>query len=185
LHLATGRSRAASPGSFGVRRTWSQRLLAVALALAAVAGAPAAAAAHGGEGPALEAFPGEARAGETVTVVGDDLEPLGPVSLVMLTAEGSLPILDAETDQEGHFTQSFVVPELPERVYELVVTDAAAGTASTFLLVGASETAASTESWFTSTSGLLAIAAVAVLVVGALVVAFRAPRPKHRTGRRG
>ncbi len=187
LHLATGRSRAASPGSFSVRRVWTQAALrlavtvAVAVAVAVTAGT---ASGHGGSGPALVTIPSEARAGDMVEVFGEDLQPLGAVNVVMLTADGSLSVLDAETDREGHFTESFVVPDLPERIYELVATDAAGGTASTYLLVAAPDAAAA-ELWLTSPSGLLAIAGVAVLVVGALAVAVRAPRQARRTGRRG
>ena len=158
-------------------------LLGLALAIAGVAASAAVVAAHGGEGPTLEAFPTEARAGDAVSVFGEDLHPLGPVELVMLTGDGSVHVLEAEADEEGHFTASFVVPELPERVYELVATDAAGQPASTFLLVGPAESAEA-ESWLTSTPGLLAIAGVAVLVVGGLLLALRSRRPSRSAGGR-
>ena len=180
LRPATGRSRAASLGSVGVRSPLSRGPIALALATAAVATSVAAASGHGGGGPALEAFPSEARVGDTVSLFGEDLDPLGPVNVVMLTADGTMTLLEAETDEDGHFTDSFVVPDLPERIYELLATDAAGAAASTFLLVGPSEAAAD-ESWLTSPSGLLAIA---VLVVGGLALALRA-RPRTRpTARR-
>jgi hypothetical protein len=129
-----------SPGHGDVRiyRPGLASATLVAFVVAAVPAAPVVA--HGGEGPSLEVVPNRVEPGETVTVLGEELAPLTPIHVDLLTAAGNQRVIETEVDEEGHFIQSLTVPaELAPRVYELRGTDGAGIEVSTFLTVLASE----------------------------------------------
>ena len=134
--------------------------------------------AHGG-GPALEIVPAQAVVGETVSVFGEDLQPLGSVTVELLTAAGERGVLDAEVDDAGHLTGSFVVPELSVRVYELRATDSTGVQVSTYLTLVA-PAGASAESVLVSPMGgvLLAILGAAMAVALMLTLGLRR-RPRR------
>jgi hypothetical protein len=137
-------------------------------------------AAHGGSGPVLETFPTDARVGDTVTVFGDDLAPVGPVVVSLVTLAGEEEIARAETDADGHFTTSFVVPEHPEDVYEVRATDSTGQVAATYLLIGPAAEPSGFQFPFSVPTVLGLSAAVAV----GLVLAFTLLRRRQRATRR-
>ena len=105
-----------------------------AFVVAAISVAPVVA--HGGEGPSLEVVPNRVGPGDTVTVLGEELEPLAPVQVDLLTAAGDQRVIETQVDEEGHFVESVIVPiELTPRVYELRGTDGAGLAVSTYLTV--------------------------------------------------
>jgi hypothetical protein len=106
----------------------------VAFVVVVLSGSPVAA--HGGEGPGLEVVPNRVEPGETVTILGEELEPLASVQVALLTASGDQLVIATQVDDEGHFVESVMVPvELTPRVYELRATDRAGVAVSTYLTV--------------------------------------------------
>lgn len=118
-----------------------------------------------GEGPGVDVVPNRAEAGQTVWVYGEDLEPLAPVRVHLLTGAGEEPILDAHADDEGHLIESVAVPmDLEPRIYELRATDGAGTTVSTYLTVvaHAADGGVGTGSSPLTSASLLALATLAV-----------------------
>lgn len=141
----------------------------VAFVVAAFPAAPVVA--HGGEGPSLEVVPNRVEPGGTVTVLGEELEPLSSVQVDLLTADGAQAVIKTQADEEGHFLESLVVPaELTPRVYELRGTDGAGLAASTYLTVlpvdqASAETApAPREMMSLAIAGVLAAALILLFV---------------------
>ncbi len=169
-----------------MRRGFAARMhpmrAAVPLVLAAwlLTGTAQDASAHGASGPVLETFPTDARVGDSVTVFGDDLAPGGPVVVALVTPAGDEEIARAETDADGHFTTSFVVPEQPEDVYEVRATDSAGQVASTYLLIGPAAEPSGVRFPFGLPAALGIGAAVALGVVLAFTVLRRLQRRAPR-----
>jgi hypothetical protein len=137
----------------------------VAFVTAAIPAAPVVA--HGGEGPSLEVVPNRVEPGETVTVLGEELEPLSSVQVDLLTAEGAQVVIRTQVDEKGHFFEPLVVPaELTPRVYELRGTDGSDLAVSTYLTVlPADQTRADTAPAPMETMSLAIAAALAAALI--------------------
>ena len=123
-----------------------------------------AALAHGGEA-GVEVIPSRVAAGDAVRIVGDDFEAGDVIRLALLTGEGDMPLGEAMTDANGHFTLGVDLPtNLDVRPYEVRATDSFGDTASGFLSVVRSAPEASAV----PTSAALGLAAIAVAVAAAI-----------------
>ena len=128
--------------------------------------------AHGGGGPGLEVVPNRVVPAETVSVLGEELEPLASVQVDLLTAAGDQRVIDTDADEDGHFVESLVVPaELAARVYELRATDGAGVVVSTYLTVLPYEQAGN-ETTFPPV-GAMSVALPGVVVAGLLLLTVR------------
>lgn len=147
----------------------------IAFVVAALPAAPVVA--HGGEGPSLEVVPNRVEPGDTVTVLGEELEPLSALHVDLMTAAGAQVVIETQVDEEGHFIESLTVPaELTPRVYELRWTDGAGVAVSTYLTVLPSE-----QAGLDAAPGQMEVIGVALagLVAGALLLLIvRRPRAK-------
>ena len=139
-------------------------MTALALSALALSALAPPALAHGGEA-GVEVIPSRVAAGDAVRIVGDDFEAGDVIRLALLTGEGDMPLGEAMTDANGHFTLGVDLPtNLDVRPYEVRATDSFGDTASGFLSVVRSATEASAV----PTSAALGLAAIAVAVAAAI-----------------
>jgi hypothetical protein len=137
--------------------------------------------AHGGEGPSLEVVPNRVEPGETVTVLGEEFEPIASAHVDLLTAAGDQRVIDTQVDDEGHFVESVLVPvELTPRVYELRSTDGTDLAVSTYLTVLPSEQA--TVEAAAGPMGMMSVALAGIIASALLVLIVRRPRTIRRDG---
>jgi hypothetical protein len=151
----------------------------VAFVAVGLSGAPVGA--HGGEGPSLEVVPNRVQPGETVTVLGEEFEPLASVHVDLLTAAGDQRVIETKVDDEGHLVESVLVPiELTPRVYELRSTDGAGLAVSTYLTVLPSEQAGDEAA--AGPMGIMSVALAGIIASALLVLIIRWPRSTTRDG---
>ena len=161
-------------------RSGPRGLFAAVAALAVLGAAlPAAVRAHDGES-AVDLLPNRASPGDTVRLVGDDLQPGDRVDFVLLTAGGPLDVGTSIVTSEGHIDASITVPELDPRIYELRVTAADGSALSTYLTVPTAAEAASTR----TPSSLMPAILLGVLGIAILAVTLVGPRGGSRRRRR-
>jgi hypothetical protein len=136
--------------------------------------------AHGGE-TALELAPSRAYPGQTVQLLGDDLQPGSTIRIELLTAGGVLELDEVQTDAEGHLRASIRLPaDLPARVYEVRVVDVTGVSASAYVTVLANEAAPTGD--LDSGNGLLVglVVAVAIAALAVVVAAMRRTQQRAR-----
>lgn len=154
-------------------------ILVVALGVAQ----PAPALAHG-EGVSILVIPSTVKAGDEVTVMGEDLDPGEAIRLELLTAIGPVLLGEPVADAEGHLAVPVRLPaDLTARTYELRGTLPTGVVVSVGVLVtGPPPAPAATEG---SPAGLLAAAAVGLVLAGLVIGVARTRAPAKTPARPG
>lgn len=158
------------------------RTAALAIVLSLAPATAAVGLAHG-EGVSILVIPSTVRAGEEVTVYGEDLDPGEAIRLEFLTAAGPVALGEPVADAEGHLAVPLRLPaDLDARSYELRGTLPTGVVLSAGILVTGPPPAV--EASGGSPVGLLAAAAVGLVLAGLVMGLARTRTPaRARAGR--